>query len=410
MGTSLLTTLTLGTIATTAAAATLLRRRISRNWLAVSSPSALTTINNNNNNNNNDNKNTNYNQKLLTPQHICIITGGNTGLGYETARNLAKRGGTIVLACRNIESGERAARNIRRDTGNERVSARELDLASLDSVRNFAKGFGGADKAASAVTITANNDCNNTHRPGEEGGGIYALICNAGVWMPMEQKAKTQDGYEIHFGINHLGHFLLIQNMIPHMQKTSGIKGSSRIVIVSSSLLKSGKVDLKSREFVYCGRGNRDGVATTMKDDDLTIKEKKGKNNSSFAPTGYCDSKLMNTLTCRQLALHLEGTNITTYAVSPGFCRSQLGRHVHMPFYKKMLLWPIFRVIQRSPVQGAENIIFATMEDESKMVNGAMYQDGKVAEEETRFVDGLGEEVQKGLWELSQELVTDKNE
>lgn len=109
---------------------------------------------------------------------------------------------------------------------------------------------------------------------------------------------------------NHLGHFALIQELIPHLEVCTD---DSRIIIVSSSLCKSGKIDLNKRDFIYNQRVIEPG-------------EKK----PSFAPTGYCDSKLMNMLTCHEL----DGSNIITYAVSPGFCSSELGRNVQTPIYK----------------------------------------------------------------------------
>jgi len=318
---------------------------------------------------------------------VIVITGGNTGLGYQTALDLASRGGNIILACRNVQAGEVAARNIARDTGNEYVSCRELDLASLSSVREFASKLENEFVKSKAIKDDRKDvSDDNTEAKGK---GLYALICNAGVWMPMDKRAKTSNGYEIHFGVNHLGHFLLIQEMIPLLRSSDM---ASRVVIVSSSLLKSGQIDMKSKDFVKDGR-------------EIPAVKKKG-----FAPTGYCDSKLMNMLTCRQLALHLRDTNVTTYSVSPGFCRSELGRNVEMPIFKKMLMLPIMRMVQRTSVQGAQNIIFATILDENYMVNGAMYQDGRVAEPETLYVDGLGDDLGKELWKLSLDLVDEKKQ
>lgn len=387
MGTSVLTTLTVGAIATTAATAILIRRRISRKWLSLP-PASTTTISTSTSTSTSSSKSFRSNNfKTLTKNHVIVITGGNTGLGYQTALDLASRGGNIILACRNVQAGEVAARNIARDTGNEYVSCRELDLASLSSVREFASKL--ENEFLKRKTAKDDRKGISDDSTVAEGKGLYALICNAGVWMPMDKRAKTRDGYEIHFGVNHLGHFLLIQEMIP-LLRTSGM--ASRVVIVSSSLLKNGQIDMKSKDFVKDGR-------------DIPAGKKKG-----FAPTGYCDSKLMNMLTCRQLALHLRDSNVTTYSVSPGFCRSELGRNVEMPIFKKMLMLPIMRLVQRTSVQGAQNIIFATILDENDMVNGAMYQDGRVAEPETLYVEGLGDGVGKELWKLSLDLVHGKKE
>jgi hypothetical protein len=127
--------------------------------------------------------NTPYSSRVETPAY----------LGHEAALDLAQRGGTVVLACRNMEAGRRAADSIRSLAHNDDVHCMELDLSSFDSIRKF----------ASEVKRRYSS--------------IYAVVCNAGVWIPMEQQKKTKEGYEIHFGVNHLGHFLLIQDLIPHM-------------------------------------------------------------------------------------------------------------------------------------------------------------------------------------------------
>jgi len=301
-------------------------------------------------------------------------------LGLEAAKDLAGRigNGKIILACRNYENGESAASMIRESSGNANVECMRLDLASSDSIRQF------------ALDLTKRNE------DSEEQLDISALICNAGVWVPMEQKRKTDEGYEIHFGVNHLGHFSLVQSLLPIMKESK--LEDKRVVFVSSSLLKSGKIDMQKRDFIHNGRS----------DEEVETNEtKKKKKKKSFAPTGYCDSKLMNALTCRQLALELQNqqqqtsnNNITTYAVCPGFCKSNLGRSVAVPFYVR----GIMRLFQRTSAQGAQNIVHVTMEDREKLVSGAMYQDGKIEDGTTSVLDEVGEDVQKELWDLSKEL------
>jgi len=191
------------------------RRRLSRNWIEVSP----------------------HITKTLKRNEAIIITGGNCGLGFEAAKDLAGRvgNGKIILACRNYDNGESAASIIRQSSGNANVECMKLDLASSESIRQFA------------------SDLTKRHEDSNEQLDIHALICNAGVWMPMEHKQKTDEGYEIHFGINHLGHFRLIQSILPIMSKEDG-----RIIIVSSSLLKSGKIDMQKRDFIHDGRSEED--------------------------------------------------------------------------------------------------------------------------------------------------------
>eukprot|EP00956_Cyclotella_meneghiniana_P026221 scaffold56180_cov77-Cyclotella_meneghiniana.AAC.2 len=323
-----------GTSAFFATGIYLFRRRISKNWLTAASITHPVD---------------------LTKKRV-LITGGNTGLGYQAALDLASRGAHIVLGCRDIRSAESAANKIRAATNNDDVSCMQLDLSSLTSVREFA---------------------NNVKMRYDS---VYALICNAGVWVPMNQKCKTVDGYEIHFGVNHLGHFLLIQELLP-LLKSSGM--DSRIVMVSSGLSKSGKIDMVTKEFV---------------------KEGRPQSENGFAPSGYCDSKLMNALTVHRLAKELEGSNVAAYSVCPGFCKSDLGRYVEMPSYKRVIGGSMMRLFQRSSVQGAQNIVFATVQDKSELVNGGFYQDGKVNEE----VMASHKEVEKPLWDLSMDLIKEK--
>lgn len=114
----------------------------------------------------------------------------------------------------------------------------------------------------------------------------------------------------------------------------------------------------------------------------------------------------MNALTCRQLELELQNqqqqtsNNVTTYAVCPGFCKSDLLRYAGIPFYVR----GIMRLFQRTSAQGAQNIVYVTMEDAEKLVSGAMYQDGKIEDGTTSVLDEVGEDVQKELWDLSKEL------
>ena len=340
----MLTTTVGGIAAVIVTGGLLFRRRLSKNWISPSSIPA----------------------RQFSREDTIIVTGGNAGIGYEVARELASRGCRVILACRDADAGHLAASNIRQVSGNADVLCMALDLASLRSVQTFA----------------ANLQTRNYN--------IYALICNAGVWMP-DREAKTKDGFELHFGVNHLGHFALIRLLVPHMENSGT---DSRILIVGSTLCKMGKLDLQTRDFIYDGRVPEEGE------------------KPSFAPTGYCDSKLMNALTCRELAARLRGSTskITAYAVSPGFCQSRLDREVsaRMAPYIKMIFLPLMRFFQRSSAQGAYNVLFVLMEDKTKLESGSMYQDGVVWKEGLTQFEALGNAVQKELWDLSDELIEGK--
>ena len=352
-----------------------LRRRVSRGWLDYR----------------------NSGPQDLSSKGVIVVTGASTGLGYEAAKEFAKRRATVVLACRDAQKAEEAADRIARSidaTADPLLSARErldsslppLNLASLDSVETF------ADELAAKYSRR----------------GVYALVCNAGVWMPMDQHAKTEDGYEIHFGINHLGHVALIRAVADRMM-TKSKKEDCRVVLVSSGLAKNGKIDMEKQDFVYEGRTQQNGDEDSNSPDnnDDASQSKKKKSHASFAPTGYCDSKLMNALTNRHLATEFGKTapHVTTYACCPGFCRTSLGRHVQFPFYKKLLLGPLMLMIQRNSVQGAQNIIHATLEDRDKLESGGMYRDGQIAKEETEYIDSLDKDLPQKLWNLSEQLL-----
>ena len=132
-----------------------------------------------------------------------IITGGNSGLGFETAKKIAKnKEYRIILACRNPEKAEEAVRRIKEETGNENILSLQLDTASLASVRKFAE-----DYENSGI------------------GSIYALLLNAGI--NGMHSGMTEDDMEIVFQTNHLGHFLLANLMLPRMEPNGKIFSTS---------------------------------------------------------------------------------------------------------------------------------------------------------------------------------------
>lgn len=143
-----------------------------------------------------------------------IVTGANTGLGKETALELAKRQARVILACRSFEKGQQAAEEIRSKVKGAEVVVKSLDLSSLESVRVF------ADEIL------------------KEEARLDILINNAGLYMD-PPIPSTQDGFEIHFGVNHLGHFLLTNLLLDLLEKSA----PSRIVMVASSLAKFASID-----------------------------------------------------------------------------------------------------------------------------------------------------------------------
>ena len=210
-----------------------------------------------------------------------IITGANSGIGKETAVDLAKRNARVILACRSVEKGEKAAVEVRKRSESDNVVFQQLDLASLTSVRQFAA------------------------RILEEEPQLDILINNAGVMACPYM--KTEDGFEMQFGVNHLGHFLLTNLLLDRLKEAP----AARIVNVSSKLYK------------YCPGINFDDI----------------NSEHAYNPTkAYQQSKLANILFTRALAKMLQGSSVTVNVLHPGVIRTELARHMiaRIPFVLKV--------------------------------------------------------------------------
>ncbi|HMD23963.1 MAG TPA: SDR family NAD(P)-dependent oxidoreductase [Streptosporangiaceae bacterium] len=205
---------------------------------------------------------------------LAVVTGANTGLGFETAQALAARGASVVLAVRNVEKGKQAADRIAAGAPGATVTVQELDLSSLESVR------------AAAAELRAGHP------------RIDLLICNAGVMYPPKQ--TTKDGFELQFGTNHLGHFALTGLLLDQMLPVPG----SRVVSVSSV-------------------GHR--FRARINFDDLQWER-------SYSRVGaYGQSKLANLMFTYELQRRLSGAGTTiAVAAHPGFAATELMRHTPM--------------------------------------------------------------------------------
>lgn len=211
-----------------------------------------------------------------------IITGGNSGLGYECAKNIAKANinNHVILACRNAAKANDAVNSLIKETNNNNITSLELDLASLESVRNFVSKFS-----------------KSNYPP------LYALVCNAGLIM-VDKTHYTKDGFESTFGINHLGHFLL-SNML--LEK---ITDSGRIVFVSS-----GTHDPLQKT----------GIAEPVYENARLLAYPKdaheSKNMMTIGQRRYTTSKLCNIYCAYELSERIKeqtNKNITVNAFDPG--------------------------------------------------------------------------------------------
>jgi NAD(P)-dependent dehydrogenase (short-subunit alcohol dehydrogenase family) len=214
-----------------------------------------------------------------------LITGGNTGIGLATAIALARDGGRVYIACRSVTAGEAALTRIKSESGSGDIRLLALDLASLSSVRDCAAEFLALDEP------------------------LHVLVNNAGVGG---QRGQTADGFELHFGVNHLGHFALTQLLLERL--TAGGPGA-RVVNVSS-------------EAHYGARGV----------DFAAVR----RPTATFAGAReYAVSKLCNVLFTQELARRLAGTGVTAYALHPGVVASDIWRRVPRlarPFLTRRML------------------------------------------------------------------------
>ncbi|WP_179466325.1 SDR family NAD(P)-dependent oxidoreductase [Mycolicibacterium vinylchloridicum] len=227
----------------------------------------------------------------------AVITGANTGLGYETARALASKGARVVLAVRNLDKGKAAADLIARRYPGADVAVQELDLTSLESVR------------AAADQLRAGHD------------RIDLLINNAGVMMTPKQ--TTKDGFELQFGTNHLGHFALTGLLLDRLLAVPG----SRVVTVSSNGHRMGQIRF----------------------DDL-------QSERSYSRAGaYGQAKLANLLFTYELQRRLAGTNTIATAAHPGSSATELGRNL-----PRIVEWGFGLTVQSSEMGALPQLRAAT--------------------------------------------------
>jgi retinol dehydrogenase 12 len=220
-----------------------------------------------------------------TAGRTFLITGGNTGIGLATAIALAAGGGRVYIACRSAAAGEAAVARIKAASGSSGVWLLPLDLASLSSVRACASSFLALDEP------------------------LHVLVNNAGVGG---QRGLTADGFELHFGVNHLGHFALTQLLLERLTASGP---GTRIVNVSSDA----HYDARGIDFAAVRRPT-----------------------ATFAGMReYSVSKLCNVLFSRELARRLAGTGVNTYALHPGVVASDIWRRVPRlarPFITRRML------------------------------------------------------------------------
>ncbi|XP_005103743.1 retinol dehydrogenase 13 [Aplysia californica] len=276
---------------------------------------------------------------------VAIVTGANTGIGYHTALDLAKRNARVILACRNKEKAEQARDEIIAASQNKSVVVQIVDLCLMKSVRDFVGRIVAEERR------------------------LDILVNNAGVVSAGKPREVTDEGFETLFAANYFGPFLLTNLLLDLMKKST----PSRIVNVSSVVNKFGTIDFNNlqaeKSFQYHAR--------------------------------YFDSKLAFVLFTRELAKRLEGSGVTANVLHPGSVYTDLLRHLNPLIRIPILVF--MRFFCRSPEEGAQTSIYLAVSEDVAEISGKYFVDCDIQEKEANPVSRNMELAAK-LWKVSAEL------
>jgi NAD(P)-dependent dehydrogenase (short-subunit alcohol dehydrogenase family) len=275
---------------------------------------------------------------------VVVITGGNSGIGKATAEGLARLGARVVITARHAGRGADAVADIRRASGNDAVECVPLDLASLASVRACAADL--LDRLEQ----------------------IHVLDLNAGGVL--SRRAVTEDGYEMQFQSNHLGHFLLTELLLERLRHSA----PARIVVVSSWGHTQARGGLNFGDLQWAARPYRGTMV-------------------------YSATKLMNLYFTFELARRLAGTDVTVNAFHPGYVASGFAMSGDTTLLRLGIM--ISQPFARSPAKGARTAIWLAASDKVADVSGTYFVDCRVKEPsaDARDADKAGL-----LWDVSAEL------
>jgi NAD(P)-dependent dehydrogenase (short-subunit alcohol dehydrogenase family) len=276
-----------------------------------------------------------------------LITGGNAGLGLETAVALADMGASVVITARDASRGEGARKEIVERSSSDAVEVMALDLASTASIRSFAEAFLAGHPR------------------------LDVLVNNAGVIL--SERSETEDGFESTFGVNHLGHVLLTELLLDRLKASA----PSRIVVVAS----------EAHKFALDG----------LKFDDLQCE------GHFWSYRVYGRSKLANIYFARALAERLEGTGVTVNAVHPGSVATRFGRDGDTRLVTALTTF-VARPFSRSPEEGARTQVHVASAPELADVSGAYFANSKRADGRLSRA-ARDDEAAERLWTVSRELL-----
>lgn len=253
---------------------------------------------------------------------LAIVTGANSGMGKATVAELSNRGYDVIMLCRDLKRGTDAYESLIKENKNRNIELMLCDLGNYNSIRDFVKAFS------------------------EKYSNLDILVNNAG-FISLDRQL-TDEGIERQFGINHLGHFLLTNLLIPYMNN------GSRIVVVASGAHKVGKIHF----------------------DDINLTK------SYNVVKAYSQSKLANVLFTGELSKRLSDKGITVNCCHPGAVATNMGVSRDTGFGKTItgLLKPFFL----TPAQGADTAIFLATDPSVKDISSEYFYNRKIAKSSKR--------------------------
>ena len=271
---------------------------------------------------------------------VCVITGGNSGIGRAMAEQIGALGGHVVLVCRNPERGREALADLHRKTGSDRFELLVADLSVRDQIQ----------RAAQEIRLRHPT--------------VHALINNAGVYLP--RRLVTSDGLETMFATNHLAPFLLTRGLIDALQAAA----PGRVITVSSEGHRMGEIDLG----------------------DLQAARK------FRALKQYCSTKLANILFTRELSRRFDGRGIIANAFHPGGVRTGFAQDEPGVFGLMVRLVSPFL---RTPEKAARTGTFLASSEDGARTTGAYFVDSRPKRPAPA---ALRDDLSTGLWEATAAL------
>jgi len=310
-----------------------------------------------------------------------IVTGASSGVGLYAAKALAQRGWHVVMACRNLEKAEAVAQEVGMQP--DQYTVMHLDLASLNSVRNFVNKFR------------------------ESGMTLNALVCNAAVYLPLLKEPQySEDGYEISVATNHLGHFLLCHLMLDDLKQSPA--EDKRLITLGTVTANrkelGGKIPIPAPPDL----GDLEGFENGFKAPISMIDGKKFKSGKA-----YKDSKLCNMLTTRELhRRYHDSTGITFNSLYPGCVADTPLFRNHFKAFRTIFPW-----FQKNVTGGyvsqelaGERVAKVVADPEFKQSGlhwswGNRQRQGREAFVQELSAEGSDDAKARRLWELSERLV-----